>query len=74
MIRLIQHKTKDYIVINTDIKAGELTAPVKIIISLVGIDTKDHYTLYKHASVLLDREIKLATPKLKPTKPWYKFW
>lgn len=49
MIRLIQHKTKDYIVINTDIKAGELKAPVKIIISLVGIDAKDHYTLYKHA-------------------------
>ena len=73
---LFANKTiaENYVTFNTDIKAGELIAPVKVIINLSGVDVKEHYTVYKHASFLLDRELKLSSPKPKVTKPWYKFW
>jgi hypothetical protein len=74
MIKLTKHNGKDYVVINTEIHAGDIKAPVMIQISLVGLNEDERYKVYQHASLLLNRIIKRPTSTPKVEKPWYKFW
>jgi len=73
MIKLTKHNGKDYVVINTEIHAGDIKAPVLMQINLVGLSEDERYKVYQHASLLLNRIIKRQTPP-KVEKPWYKFW
>ena len=62
MIKLTKHNGKEYIVINTEMQAGDSTAPVIIQISLKDVSEEDKFKMYQTASLLLNRTIK-KTPK-----------
>jgi hypothetical protein len=74
MIKLTKNNGKEYIVVNTEIKAGDSTAPVIIQISLKDVSEDDKLKMYQTASLLLNRIIKRTFPKPLVKKPWYKFW
>jgi hypothetical protein len=74
MIKLTKNNGKEYIVINTEMQAGDSTAPVIIQISLKDLSEDDKYKMYQTASLLLNRTIKRSTPKPTVEKVWYKFW
>ena len=74
MVKLTKHNGKEYIVINTEIQAGNSTAPVMIQISLKDINEEDKFKIYQTASLMLNRIIKRPTPKVQDTKPWWRFW
>ena len=74
MIKLTKHNGKEYIVVNTEIQAGDSTAPVIIQISLKDVSEDDKFKIYQTASLLLNRTIKRSTPKSVVEKAWYKFW
>jgi len=77
MIKLTKYNEKEYIVINTEIQAGDSTAPVIIQISLKDVSEDDKFKMYQTASLLLNRTIKRSTPPPSPPvveKAWYKFW
>jgi len=74
MIKLTKNNGKEYIVINTDMQAGDSTASVIIQISLKDVNEEDKYKMYQTASLLLNRTIKRSVPQPKVEKPWYKFW
>ena len=74
MIKLTKNNGKEYIVINTEMQAGDSTAPVIIQISLKDVSEDDKFKMYQTASLLLNRIIKRSTPKPVVEKAWYKFW
>jgi flagella basal body P-ring formation protein FlgA len=74
MIKLTKNNGREYIVINTEIQAGESIAPVMMQINLKDVSEEDKYKMYQTASLLLNRVIKRYTPQPKVKKPWYKFW
>ena len=74
MIKLTKNNGKEYIVINTEMQAGDSTAPVIIQISLKDVSEEDKLKMYQTASLLLNRTIKRSTPKPVVEKVWYKFW
>lgn len=74
MIKLTKHNGKEYIVVTTDIQAGESSAPVIVQISLKDVSEEDKFKIYQVASLFLNRTIKRPTPQPQVEKPWYKFW
>ena len=74
MIKLTKNNGKEYIVVNTEMLAGDSIAPVIIQISLKDISEDDKFKMYQTASLLLNRTIKRSTPKPIVEKAWYKFW
>jgi len=74
MIKLTKNNGKEYIVITTEIQAGDSTAPVVMQISLKDLSEDDKYKMYQTASLMLNRTIKRSTPKPIVEKAWYKFW
>ena len=74
MIKLTKNNGKEYIVVNTEMQAGDSIAPVIIQISLKDISEDDKFKMYQTASLLLNRTIKRSTPKPVVEKAWYKFW
>ena len=74
MIKLTKNNGKEYIVVNTEMQAGDSIAPVIIQISLKDISEDDKFKMYQTASLLLNRTIKRSTPKPIVEKAWYKFW
>ena len=74
MIKLTKNNGKEYIVVNTEMQAGDSIAPVIIQISLKDISEDDKFKIYQTASLLLNRTIKRPTPKPVVEKAWYKFW
>jgi methionyl-tRNA formyltransferase len=73
MIKLTKHNGKEYIVVNTEMQAGDSTAQVMVQISLKDVSEDDKYKMYQVAALLLNRTLK-KQPKKTDTKPWYKFW
>lgn len=74
MVKLTKNNGKEYIVVTTEIQAGESTAPVIIQISLKDVSEDDKLKMYQTASLMLNRIIKRPIPKPQDKKPWYKFW
>ena len=74
MIKLTKNNGKEYIVINTEIQAGDSTAQVLVQISLKDVSEDDKFQMYQTASLLLNRTIKRSTPKPVVEKAWYRFW
>ena len=74
MIKLTKNNGKEYIVITTEMQAGDSTAPVIVQISLKDVSEEDKFKMYQTASLMLNRIIKRPTPKPTVEKPWYKFW
>lgn len=74
MIKLTKNNGKEYIVVNTEMQAGDSIAPVIIQISLKDISEDDKFKMYQTASLLLNRTIKRPTLKPPVKKLWYKFW
>jgi hypothetical protein len=74
MIKLTKHNGKEYIVVNTEMQAGDSTAQVLVQISLKDVSEEDKLKMYQTASLLLNRTIKRSTPKPIIEKAWYKFW
>lgn len=74
MIKLTKHNGKEYIVVNTEMQAGDSTAQVLVQISLKDVSEDDKFKMYQTASLLLNRTIKRSTPQPQVEKPWYKFW
>jgi len=74
MIKLTKHNGKEYIVVNTEMQAGDSTAQVLVQISLKDVSEEDKLKMYQTASLLLNRTIKRPTPKPVVEKAWYKFW
>jgi hypothetical protein len=77
MVRTVYIKNKEYYVITTTLEAGAVSSLVQIHINVNGLSPEDKLTIQKHASLLLNRTLKI-TPRLKPQtkveKPWYRFW
>jgi hypothetical protein len=77
MVRTVYIKNKEYYVITTTLEAGNVTSLVQIHINVSGLSDEDKLLTQKHASLLLNRVLKIQVkPKSQPqsTKPWYKFW
>ena len=70
MIKLTKHNGKEYIVVNTEIQAGDSTAPVIIQISLKDVSEDDKFKIYQTASLLLNRTIKRPTPRESTPDPY----
>jgi hypothetical protein len=77
MVRTVYIKGKEYYVITTTLEAGNTSSLVQIHINTSGLSDEDRLLVQKHASLLLNRTLKIV-PRSKPQnqdkKPWYKFW
>jgi hypothetical protein len=77
MVRTVYIKNKEYYVITTTLEAGSTSSLVQIHINVSGLPDEDKSLIQKHASLLLNRTLKLPSrpkPQTKVEKPWYKFW
>lgn len=77
MVRTVYIKNKEYYVITTTLEAGSTSSLVQIHINVNGLSDEDKLLVQKHASLLLNRTLKIPVrPKPQPQviKPWYKFW
>ena len=77
MVRTVYIKGKEYYVITTTLEAEHISSLVQIHINVSGLSDEDRLLVQKHASLLLNRTLKIV-PRSKPQnqdkKPWYKFW
>ena len=73
MVKFVSYKGKKYIVITTTFSNDGIDAPVQIQINLENVDQTHHSSIYRQASFLLNRPLRLAKPQLKQDKtPWWK--
>lgn len=75
MIRMVKHKGKDYIIINTTFSNGDIQAPIQVQINLGNVDPKHHNELYWQAAQVFNKAFKIKvidSKKNKDIKPWWK--
>lgn len=73
MVRFVQHKGKKYIIITTTFFMDEVEAPVQIQVNIENVESKHHLSLFRQASLLLNRPLRLIKPQPKSEgKSWWK--
>ena len=55
MIRTVKHKGKEYIVVNTTFRSGDIQAPIQVQVNLGNIDPKHHNELYWQVSQVFNK-------------------
>jgi len=65
MVKFVQYKGKKYIVITTTFSNDDIEAPVQIQINLTDVESEHHLSIFRQASFLLNRPLRLAKPQSK---------
>jgi hypothetical protein len=65
MVKFVQYKGKKYIVITTTFSNDNIEAPVQIQINLTDVEPEHHLSIFRQASFLLNRPLRLAKPQSK---------
>ena len=68
MVRFVKYKNKEYVVITTTFCADDIKTSAQIQISLSDIDPKYHDLIFRQASYLFNRPLRLIKPQPKSTK------
>jgi hypothetical protein len=73
MVKFVQYKGKKYIVITTTFSNDGVEAPVQIQINLEDVKPEHHLSIFRQASFLLNRPLRLVKPQSKQEdRPWWK--
>jgi hypothetical protein len=73
MVKFVQYKGKKYIVITTTFTSEDVEAPVQIQINLEDVESQHHLPIFRQASFLLNRPLRLAKSQTKQDKTsWWK--
>ena len=65
MVKFVQYKGKKYIVITTTFSNDCIEAPAQIQINLEDVKPEHHLSIFRQASFLLNRPLRLAKPQSK---------